>query len=790
MKCPSCGAENPDDYRFCARCGIDMTSVPEPEPVVEEPGIEEKVCPKCGTANPIGYEYCSKCGAKLEPAVEEPEAEGPKEEENTGIREESVPKPPKQRNPKGRRNAIVAVALVFVLAVAAIAVFTMSSPEEEPPDRPLDWLKTPDGTYTYDNEVIYNGQTVKNTIRFTLEDEKYIEYSINGNYLDKTQLRELNIELEEQRKLSYTYTDGETWNDGSKEYSTYDVCFNGVNDMQTITDTGIIVYEFLSEEGVVSTTTLKGWSKGLLYHTVTFNYMNGGKESQTVHHGDTITLPSYATKEGYSPVGWHMNYEYTGNPYALGSQFVVTDDVTFYMGWEQNKYKTAFVLNGGSYSGLNPHESYYNNGFYLPKASEVTRSGYTLKGWDTDPSANTVVYSPGSVYIVKGDSTLYAVWNVTSAVLTFHGNGGDGTYTKIVDIGSTISMPSATINPGQTISYTGFNFRGWSLSSMATTPDYYAGNSYKVTENVTFYAVWEIKEYNIRFDGNGTGQASSQIAIHGMQITLPGPSDFTKAGCTLLGWSKSSTATSPTYECGAKITIETNCTFYAVWGNSTPTQHHVTLDAGVQSDRQYGSLLVDHGNTCEPGYYPISETGYAFDCWTLNGVEYDSSQPVTSDITLKARWVKVMGCVFSGTTVSLTNYLGSPLDVFWGDNRTDLSVMDPDHTYDRSNVHTTIIVMADYNGKRITSQWKVDIGSDPGFTTGIGMGQCGWLPNKYYLNLYNTGSDVPLTWVFDFFPVSEGSTAYVETTVEGPHWISLIGTTSDGIYGSVRFQPL
>lgn len=500
MKCPSCGAENPDDYRFCARCGTDMTSVPEPEPAVEEPEVKGPVCPKCGTENPVGYGYCSKCGAKLEPAPE-PETEDPKEEENTGIREGSVPKPPKQRNPKGRRNAIVAVALVFVLAVAAIAVFTMSSPEEEPPDRPLDWLKTPDGTYTYENKITYNGSTTYNTIKFTLVDERYTEYSIDGNYLDKTQLRELNNELDEQMKLSYTYTDGETWNDGSKEYSTYVVLFNGVNDMQTITDTGIIVYEFLSEDGVVSTTTLKGWSKGLLYHTVTFKYMNGTEQSRKVHHGDPIILLSDVTKEGCSPVGWHMNYEYTGNPYALGSQFVVTDDVTFYLEWKKNVYKVTFVLNGGSYSGSNPVEVQYGNGINLPEASEVTRSGYTLKGWDTGSSATNVVHSPGTFFIVEKDVTLYAVWNVTSAILTFNGNGGDGTYTRTFDIGSSISMPATTINLGQTISRTGYDFQGWALSSNSSTPDYYAGNSYNVTKNVTFYAVWKAKEYTVSFDG-------------------------------------------------------------------------------------------------------------------------------------------------------------------------------------------------------------------------------------------------------------------------------------------------
>jgi class 3 adenylate cyclase/tetratricopeptide (TPR) repeat protein len=64
--CPSCGARNPEDQRFCGSCGTGLA----------------RPCPSCGTANPPGYAFCGTCGASLKPkAAEEARgADAPREE--------------------------------------------------------------------------------------------------------------------------------------------------------------------------------------------------------------------------------------------------------------------------------------------------------------------------------------------------------------------------------------------------------------------------------------------------------------------------------------------------------------------------------------------------------------------------------------------------------------------------------------------------------------------------------------------------------------------------------------
>src|SRR5688572_24764720 len=66
MACPECGAENPDDKRFCGDCGAALYLV----------------CPQCGGGNPTDKRFCGDCGASLIPSLpaKAPEAPAPAQE--------------------------------------------------------------------------------------------------------------------------------------------------------------------------------------------------------------------------------------------------------------------------------------------------------------------------------------------------------------------------------------------------------------------------------------------------------------------------------------------------------------------------------------------------------------------------------------------------------------------------------------------------------------------------------------------------------------------------------------
>ena len=63
MKCPKCQAENPEDMKFCGKCGAKL----------------ERICPNCKFVNPPQFRFCGECGQKLEELVApriEPSIEG------------------------------------------------------------------------------------------------------------------------------------------------------------------------------------------------------------------------------------------------------------------------------------------------------------------------------------------------------------------------------------------------------------------------------------------------------------------------------------------------------------------------------------------------------------------------------------------------------------------------------------------------------------------------------------------------------------------------------------------
>ena len=63
----------------------------------------------------------------------------------------------------------------------------------------------------------------------------------------------------------------------------------------------------------------------------------------------------------------------------------------------------------------------------------------------------------------------------------------------------------------------------------------------------------------------------------------------------------------------------------------------VTFDANGGSEVK--AQKVEEGKTATSPSAPVYE-GYTFDCWELNGKEFDFSTPITANITLKAKWAK------------------------------------------------------------------------------------------------------------------------------------------------------
>jgi adenylate cyclase len=63
MRCPSCGFENPEGFRFCGSCGTALA----------------RACPNCGAEVPEGFRFCGTCGHPADETVAEAPAALPSE---------------------------------------------------------------------------------------------------------------------------------------------------------------------------------------------------------------------------------------------------------------------------------------------------------------------------------------------------------------------------------------------------------------------------------------------------------------------------------------------------------------------------------------------------------------------------------------------------------------------------------------------------------------------------------------------------------------------------------------
>ena len=205
-------------------------------------------------------------------------------------------------------------------------------------------------------------------------------------------------------------------------------------------------------------------------------------------------------------------------------------------------------------SSVKPTKSFsitYNaNGGYTASSGKTVSCSF--KSWNTAVNGNGTTYYPGGTYINNADVTLYAQW-----------------------INPTVgALPTPTRD--------GYTFDGWYTGKDSGSK---ITESSTVSRSLTLYAHWNKITYNLSYNANGgigTPATQSGSTSYTISSTIP-----TRSGYTFLGWSKSSSATTPEFRAGNTITLTGNTTLYAVWVNI------YNLGEETYSFRNYGD---SHGD--------------------------------------------------------------------------------------------------------------------------------------------------------------------------------------------------
>ena len=367
---------------------------------------------------------------------------------------------------------------------------------------------------------------------------------------------------------------------GTTESSSYGICFRPVLEVMN-PDT-------LGSDGLKAVTLDLGGGK----------LGNSSEDIQIiVKNGSTFTAPASdgLTRPDGNTDSYFMWLDGNGNSYEPGAS-VPADVTELTVQWTAPTYAVTLHTNGGTINSGNVTEYTYGVGVTLP--TDVTRTGYTFKGWyDNENLTGSPVTAIGGAE--TGNKEYWAKWEINQYTITFDTNGGSEIAPITQDYGTEITVPADPTRKGYT-------FKGWDKEIPETMP----------ADNITVKAQWGINQYTITFDTNGGSKIAPITQDYGTAITAP--ADPTRKGYTFKGWDKEIPETMPADNITVKAQWEIN-------------QYTITFDTNGGSE--IAPITQDYGTEITAPDNPTRK-GYTFKGWDK---EIPKTMPA-ENITVKAQW--------------------------------------------------------------------------------------------------------------------------------------------------------
>ncbi len=359
------------------------------------------------------------------------------------------------------------------------------------------------------NAVIISGKFTINKYDVTVNpdnsEEKYtnkVEYSdtLGGTNLPKTPKSKTGYEF---KGWKYTDADGNLYG-----------IYNADNGTFTNADNKIVSDLKMPAYGLTCTAI---WNT--LNYTVKFLYDDNGAEYKTINNlkvNDAIETVAEPEKEGYTFASWSKTV-----PATLTAEFITANAdanrvITIYALWNINEYTI-------SYSDGIEKKVVYNNDISTNMPANPTRTGYTFTGWTYtyEKDGATVTYgaidkdgkASGNTTNSKLLMPAYALtatagWKANEYTYTFDANEGtftsgatDSTRKVTAEYDTDITDKIAEItNPTRN----GYVFKGWATTKSATVADVDLTLITKMTltDNVTYFAVWEKGKFTVTYKYN------------------------------------------------------------------------------------------------------------------------------------------------------------------------------------------------------------------------------------------------------------------------------------------------
>lgn len=430
---------------------------------------------------------------------------------------------------------------------------------------------------------------------------------------------------------------------------------------------GLVVYAPGQTFPITSDVTLTAvWNPNIIY-TITYNgngFSGGAVPNPTVGSG-LVTLATNSgslVKSGFTFGGWNTAIDGSGTPYAVGSPYTLSANITLYAVWSTgiNSYTITYVGNDST-GGSAPSPTIGSGSVILATNSgSLAKTGTTFSGWNTKADGSGIPYGVGSNYNLVADITLYAVWIPVINIYTiiYSGNGYTGGSAPSPTIGSG-SVTLAT-NSGS-LTKSGYTFGGWNTSAGGTGTPYAVGSNYTLLADITLYAVWSPINiiYTITYAGNtNTGGVAPNATVGLGSVTLAtnsGP--LVKSGSSFGGWNTSAGGTGTPYTVGSNYTLLADVTLYAMWSGGS-TLYTVTYAGNGNTGGVAPTPTVGIGSvTLASNGGLLLRSGYVFGGWNLKADGSGTSYPVSANYNLVAN--VTMYAIWSPFVSFTITYLGN-----------------------------------------------------------------------------------------------------------------------------------
>ena len=373
-------------------------------------------------------------------------------------------------------------------------------------------------------------------------------------------------------------------------------------------------------------------------YTITYHGLEGANNSKnpTSYHVESDGLRIQPVlRSGYVFGGWFTD-EGLSVPASVTILKGTTGDIDLYTKWTPVTYSITYDAKGGN-QPENPAK--YNITQTLDIAAP-TKEGYVFKGWISENGEKIEQIKPGRI----GDLKLVARWEPIHYAITYYLYGGENSLKNPTSY--TCEDMLVLLAPTKP----GYTFKGWHTDPEYITPitTILKGSM----GDVELYAKWEIRTYKVEYV-MPAGATHDNVTTYKIGDEIKPLRPATMQDMIFEGWYADPQYTIPVTHflgTGEYKDLILYPKFvpkqYYVWLDKDSTALIVTFDMNGKGRNFEQVVTLEQGLTFPE--IPVRR-GCVFAGWYDNskceGDMYDFSAPVTSEMTLYAKWIPTTAVV-------------------------------------------------------------------------------------------------------------------------------------------------